>query len=935
MNAEYQPTSAALEAEASALLDQAVRRHFQMLTTSRVYSAVDRQWHDLANAEHQERHQQATQQLRQQEHTLRERIAETEQALLTQLQRNANQVAPGLMSVPWSDQAWKTLPVNSGPRPASHIRIGTLPSRFRDGNRNAPALLPLLDHAGWIVGCPQPEFIALVHSVLLRLFATLPLQRTAVTLFDPHLELPIGAFAAIRDASPETLPATITRTTELQDALEAIFRHTVHATDELSAVGVSNLAEHWQNVGRLDLTYRLVIVNAYPQGLGEPAMRLLQQLAAMSGSRGVTMIVRRDSGDARDASGALQLPRLLRPLQISSAVASAADIPALAITPDPAPPRPLIEDTLACITRSSSSALPTVDLREIIDAIPDLWTDAEPDGLRAPFGRTGRSTMRLRLLSADPPLPNVLIGGATGQGKSNLLLAIIHALAARYQPDQLRMYLLDFRQGVELSSLGPTRDDPTWLPHADVLGLESDREYGLSVLDHLIAQFRIRSDLLTRSGFKSIVDYHRAGHTDLPRLVLMVDEFQMLIDGDDEIAHRAVARLEQLARQGRGYGIHIILASQTTSGIRGLATKGEAIFGQFPTRMSLKNTTAESQAILGAGNRAAAELAYRGEIVANENFGQPDNNRRGIVARADEGYLRELRDRLWRQDKGQHDPPEVFRGSAPHPWSKTTALRMLSHANSVTAGIYRAWIAQPVAVAPRPIDVQLARDSDQSVVLVGSHEETAAGVLGAVMFSLAATPRPQRWVVLDGTHDESKTEDAGPATWLDTVRQMAERGGHMFEYVHRTAVASWLTGNGPSLLACERERDTFVFLLAPQRVANFADSVIQNDVFVSPQDVVRDVMASGAQRGVFVIGWWPNTRTVQQHLGFQPAGIGAHVLFGLGRDELSGLIDPREPLPQSQPRVIVKDPRSHPEIRVGVPFEPPQDALLAQFERSR
>lgn len=201
MNAEYQPTSAALEAEASALLDQAVRRHFQMLTTSRVYSAVDRQWHDLANAEHQERHQQATQQLRQQEHTLRERIAETEQALLTQLQRNANQVAPGLMSVPWSDQAWKTLPVNSGPRPASHIRIGTLPSRFRDGNRNAPALLPLLDHAGWIVGCPQPEFIALVHSVLLRLFATLPLQRTAVTLFDPHLELPIGAFAAIRDAS--------------------------------------------------------------------------------------------------------------------------------------------------------------------------------------------------------------------------------------------------------------------------------------------------------------------------------------------------------------------------------------------------------------------------------------------------------------------------------------------------------------------------------------------------------------------------------------------------------------------------------------------------------------------------------------------------------------------------------------------------------------
>lgn len=57
------------------------------------------------------------------------------------------------------------------------------------------------------------------------------------------------------------------------------------------------------------------------------------------------------------------------------------------------------------------------------------------------------------------------------------------------------------------------------------------------------------------------------------RLVVVIDEFQFLFAGNDPIAGQAAATLEELARKGRSYGIHLILASQTIAGIEALYTK--------------------------------------------------------------------------------------------------------------------------------------------------------------------------------------------------------------------------------------------------------------------------------------------------------------------------------------------------------------------------
>jgi len=67
---------------------------------------------------------------------------------------------------------------------------------------------------------------------------------------------------------------------------------------------------------------------------------------------------------------------------------------------------------------------------------------------------------------------HVLIAGKTGSGKSSLLHTLITSAALKYPPDQLRMLLLDFKKGVEFQIYAQQH-----LPHADIIGIESRREF--------------------------------------------------------------------------------------------------------------------------------------------------------------------------------------------------------------------------------------------------------------------------------------------------------------------------------------------------------------------------------------------------------------------------------------------------------------------------
>lgn len=248
------------------------------------------------------------------------------------------------------------------------------------------------------------------------------------------------------------------------------------------------------------------------------------------------------------------------------------------------------------------------------------WQGDSTHGLRALFGRVGAADVGE--LVFDSEAPSALLGGRPGAGKSVLLHAVIGALTRRYGPDQLELYLVDLREGVEFQVYAAGG-----LPHARVVAVESDREFALSVLRSIDAEIARRGQLLRGTGGEQVelAGYRERTGLPMPRVLVVIDEFHVLFNTDDKIAGEAAQLLDRIIRQGRGFGVHALLASQTLAGMVAL---GSHTLRQVPVRIALQSDEADSRIILGEDNPDARLLSRSGEGILNRRGGLKDANER-------------------------------------------------------------------------------------------------------------------------------------------------------------------------------------------------------------------------------------------------------------------------------------------------------------------
>lgn len=176
-------------------------------------------------------------------------------------------------------------------------------------------------------------------------------------------------------------------------------------------------------------------------------------------------------------------------------------------------------------------------------------------GLAVPIGR-GLDGVRMLDLHSDGP--HLLVAGTTGSGKSELLRTLTVALAHSYAPDRINFLFVDFKGG---SGLGPL----TGLPHCvgmltDLSSHELDRS-----LQSLRAEIRFREEALAAVQAPDLTSYRAtpAGlASPLPHLVIVIDEFRMLV----EDAPESLRELMRIAAIGRSLGIHLIMATQRPQG---------------------------------------------------------------------------------------------------------------------------------------------------------------------------------------------------------------------------------------------------------------------------------------------------------------------------------------------------------------------------------
>src|SRR6185503_18888558 len=101
----------------------------------------------------------------------------------------------------------------------------------------------------------------------------------------------------------------------------------------------------------------------------------------------------------------------------------------------------------------------------------------------------------------------------------------------------------------------PTERDPSWIPHARIVGIQSDREYGVAALEALSAEIARRVTKMTQAGVNTFADLRASWRSlRMPRIVAVIEEFQDLLAGDDEPAGRARELLLEVARAGHSAG---------------------------------------------------------------------------------------------------------------------------------------------------------------------------------------------------------------------------------------------------------------------------------------------------------------------------------------------------------------------------------------------
>ncbi|MCC8100285.1 MAG: hypothetical protein LIO78_09560 [Clostridiales bacterium] len=150
-------------------------------------------------------------------------------------------------------------------------------------------------------------------------------------------------------------------------------------------------------------------------------------------------------------------------------------------------------------------------------------------------------------------IPHILLGGSTGSGKSVLLkLLLMQSLHKGAE-----VYIADFKGGVDFSA--------AWHKKCRMCFDEADL---LTTLEQLVAELEARKQCFVNAGCANLSEYSRVTGKKLPRLIFACDEVAELLDktgrskADKELLGQIENKLSTIARQGRAFGIHLILATQ-------------------------------------------------------------------------------------------------------------------------------------------------------------------------------------------------------------------------------------------------------------------------------------------------------------------------------------------------------------------------------------
>jgi hypothetical protein len=752
----------------------------------------------------------------------------------------------------------------------------------------------------------RDEALRTLQMVMTRLLTSVPPGRVRFTIIDPvGLGQSFAGFMHLADHDENLVGGRIwTEQDQIEQRLANLSAHMETVIQKYLRNEFETIDEYNAQAGELAEPYRFLVIADFPATFTDEALRRLAAISSSGARCGVYTLIARDTRVPIPGETLLETLEThgVNLVQDGEKFVWKDDVfRQFPLSLDPPPSEEFLTRILDVVGKRAKEANRVeVSFDSIAPPKEKFWTGSATDEIVVPVGRMGATRLQsLRL--GKGVAQHVLIAGKTGSGKSTLLHALVTNLAMWYSPDEVEFYLIDFKKGVEFKTYASHN-----LAHARAIAVESDREFGLSVLQRLDAEMTRRGDLFRKAGVQDLASYRRSNAgVRMPRTLLIIDEFQEFFSEDDKLAQDASVLLDRLVRQGRAFGVHVLLGSQTIGGSSGLP---RTTIGQMAVRIALQTSEADSQLILGDNNAAAKLLSRPGEAIYNDQGGLVEGNSPFQVAwlpdERRELYLQEVQRRT---DAAPTRPPStiVFEGNAPADVTRNAKLAaMLERAGSGgaagapgrPAGVSEAYLGEPVAIK-EPTAVLFRRQSGSNALLVGQYDEPAMAAMVSMMISLAAQ-RPVTFYILDGTPADSPL--AGVFT---QVRSALPHDVKLVDYRSVPGaiaeIAAEIQRRRDDEHAAAAAPDVYLMVYALQRYRalrkgeeSFSFGASEEEKAPDPGKQFAEILREGPPVGVHVITWADTAvavdRTLDRHAMRE---FDNRILFQMSAADSSNLID--------------------------------------------
>ena len=337
-----------------------------------------------------------------------------------------------------------------------------------------------------------------------------------------------------------------------------------------------------------------------------------------------------------------------------------------------------------------------------------------------------------------------LLTGATGSGKSSLLHTLILNAITLYDPSELELYLLDFKSGTEFKIY-----EEYHIPHIKLLALDAMQEFGQSILEELWSIMQERVKLFAEvqdNDIKNITQYRQVTGRSLPRILVIMDEFQMLFNEENNrrIAYEVGAKMADFVSLARVYGIHFILSTQTMARLSSGFSIRKSTLNEMHVRIGLQSTEDEARSLFGD---AYGKLAFnkmgnaKGTGVYVENDARPKLiSFKG--AYCDEEHQREILNTVERRySMSVPTNTRVFRGAAEPDLSDCNGF-----INPQPDEIFKSvsiYLGEPIKIAPH-VCINVSRMRRSNLLVVGSRHEMVDRIVALyILNALKTSPHLQ------------------------------------------------------------------------------------------------------------------------------------------------------------------------------------------------